>query len=246
MLTGDGVDAAISVADTAGLLSNTDSIAVLDIVSPLNDLSLVWRIMRKPTSKTKNISSFKLLDTLNLTHESVERMLRNSENGDCSLVVTGKATELLLSSSSIASTQLYSHLRDNLDHFTIFARASPKQKRSIVSNLKEQFWSEESAHVRYVNLVPPLFVCVYSMFVSLIITYVDCTIGDGVNDVAAMKVADVGAALLNGYENEGSNSNDLEDKRRLEQLSKRKIGSNRRRGFSPESCSRPYCTLGHW
>jgi cation-transporting ATPase 13A1 len=137
MLTGDGVDAAISVADTAGLLSNTDSIAVLDIVSSLNGSSLVWRMIRKTNSKTKKLSSFKSLDTFNLSSDSVERMLCNSEKGDCSLVVTGKAAELLLSTSRTTNSRLYSRLRDNLDHFTIFARASPKQKKSIVSNLKE-------------------------------------------------------------------------------------------------------------
>lgn len=48
------------------------------------------------------------------------------------------------------------------------------------------------------------------------------------NDVAAMKVADVGVALLNGYGHEGSHKEDSEDERRREKLADRKIGRNRK------------------
>ena len=44
-----------------------------------------------------------------------------------------------------------------------------------------------------------------------------------------MKVADVGVALLNGYGDEGSNTIDLEDERRMRQLLRRKIGRNRKK-----------------
>lgn len=59
------------------------------------------------------------------------------------------------------------------------------------------------------------------------------------NDVAAMKVADVGVALLNGYGNEGSHGKDSEDERRREKLTQRKIGSNRKLGskVSPQTDS---------
>ena len=69
------------------------------------------------------------------------------------------------------------------------------------------------------------------MSLTLVIT----SIGDGVNDVAAMKVADVSVALLNGYGNECANSQDLEDERRRQQLSQRKIGSNRKKRLSSSS-----------
>lgn len=52
-----------------------------------------------------------------------------------------------------------------------------------------------------------------------------------------MKVADVGAALLNGYGDEGSGNVDIEDERRLQQLLQRKIGSNRRKRSNADPLS---------
>ena len=51
------------------------------------------------------------------------------------------------------------------------------------------------------------------------------------NDVAAMKVADCGLALLNGYgvESMSKSNSDVENERRLQKIGQRRIGSNRRR-----------------
>jgi hypothetical protein len=54
-------------------------------------------------------------------------------------------------------------------------------------------------------------------------------LGDGVNDIAAMKTADISAALLTGYGKEvaGADSIDIENERRISKLSERQIGNNR-------------------
>jgi len=141
MLTGDGVDAAISVADTAGLLSGDGSIAVLDLDdSASTESSLVWKILGKRTSKKKRKEepSFELEGVLEVTKETAASMLENAEKDQCILVITGKAAELLLSTRSPSHGDSNSKLRENLFRFTIFARSSPKQKRSVVSNLKDR------------------------------------------------------------------------------------------------------------
>jgi hypothetical protein len=49
-----------------------------------------------------------------------------------------------------------------------------------------------------------------------------------VNDVAAMKVADCGVALLNGFGDQSTSDHDLEDERRRQSVREKRIGSNRR------------------
>jgi cation-transporting ATPase 13A1 len=136
MLTGDGVDAAISVAGTAGLLSG-DSIAVLDFDERANK-TLVWKKMRKKSRKggaPKSRLERERIMTVN--EKSVETMLAKARRGRCTLVVMGKAAEFLLSGVTHSDSEVYSRLEDNLFRFAIFARASPKQKRAVVSSLKD-------------------------------------------------------------------------------------------------------------
>jgi magnesium-transporting ATPase (P-type) len=134
MLTGDGVDAAISVASTSGLLSG-DSIAILDFDKGHNaDKTLVWKTMIKHKARS---SRFELEDTMHFDERSVETMLVNASKGRCTLVITGKAAEFLLSGDAYGDRETYSPLQQNLFRFAIFARASPKQKRAVVSSLKD-------------------------------------------------------------------------------------------------------------
>ena len=55
----------------------------------------------------------------------------------------------------------------------------------------------------------------------------DILIGDGVNDIAAMKTADISAALLTGYGKEVivADSIDVENERRKSKLNQRQIGN---------------------
>lgn len=134
MLTGDGVDAAISVASTSGLLFG-DSIAVLDFDEGLHaNKTLVWKTMIKHKARR---SRFELKDTMNVDERTVETMLVKASKGRCALVATGKAVEFLLSGDACADRETYYRLQQNLFRFTIVARASPKQKRAVVTSLKD-------------------------------------------------------------------------------------------------------------
>ncbi|KAG7352158.1 cation-translocating ATPase [Nitzschia inconspicua] len=92
-------------------------------------------------------------------------------------------------------------LIQNLGSVSVIARATPELKRKVIVSLKEGNGK----------------------------TVMMC--GDGVNDVAAIQVADVAAALLNGFgtERDINDSRDIDDERRKEKLKAADIGNNRRR-----------------
>jgi len=88
---------------------------------------------------------------------------------------------------------------ENLDKVAVIARSSPQTKQQVLSILKS-------------NCGNKVMMC-----------------GDGVNDISAMKTADISAALLNGYGVEKSSSSDgidAENERRKTKLKQRKIGTN--------------------
>lgn len=87
----------------------------------------------------------------------------------------------------------------NLDKISVIARSSPQTKQYVVSTLRNH--CEKKV-----------------MFV-----------GDGVNDISAMKAADVSGAILNGYGSEDTNAieRDIENERRMEKLKDRKVGKDK-------------------
>ncbi|CAJ1961879.1 unnamed protein product [Cylindrotheca closterium] len=90
-------------------------------------------------------------------------------------------------------------IAENLSCVSVIARATPGLKKSVILCLKKR--------------------CEKTVLMC----------GDGANDVAAMKAADVSVAMLNGFGSEGTNSDeDVDDKRRTQKLKSKNLGSNRK------------------
>jgi len=217
MVTGDSIEAAIAVAKKCNILvfptknknqkrEIDNKVAILDVEGNNNNQkkNLKWTYYYLDNNNNNQKSS----NTKSSRTMTTDRILSSG----IPLVATGSAVEYVVSSKQRDETNNNKHGKDELKlihrnwhKFQIFARASPHQKVLVASGFK--------------RIGKKILMC-----------------GDGVNDVAAMKVADCGVALLNGFGDHsattvlGDNNRviDIENERRLRQLNKRSIGSNRR------------------
>lgn len=110
---------------------------------------------------------------------------------------------IMMSGASVDVLLYSSELKDdtryvmlkNMDKVTIISRASPETKQSVLGALKTN--------------------CKCNVLMS----------GDGLNDISAMKTADISAALLNGFGRESISTFDDENQRRLTLLKSNKSKS---------------------
>eukprot|EP00980_Cylindrotheca_fusiformis_P028481 scaffold22604_cov130-Cylindrotheca_fusiformis.AAC.3 len=207
MLTGDSMDAALAVSWKVGLIKNRE-VAILETVDDPGQCDLRWRVVKfeignKSSSKTVH----KTIRSEPLTSSSVGRIIRFQEDGKCAVAATGQALERVLEADS---SDVYDSLVDKLSSISVIARATPAQKKSVITCLKRSCGQ----------------------------TVMMC--GDGVNDVAAMKASDVAVALLNGFgsEDNAGACSDIDDERRLTKLKAEKLGSNRKGPKQSESQNR--------
>lgn len=224
MLTGDAIDAAITVASKVRLIEKRQ-VAVLEVVEDgIGESSLQWRFVkfqkgkkgrlgkRSSSSETKSFSESSLKDVLKL-----ERL------GKCAIATTGVALERVFENPSDPQVKC---VLDNLSRISVIARATPKQKNDVISHLKHKngrtvlmCGTKRPANVWKFNRGDSdLFSC-YS------------NIGDGVNDVTAMKSAHVAVALLNGFgdENDLIGGEDFDDERRRKKIESMLLGNQRQK-----------------
>ena len=137
MLTGDSVDAALSVARKVGMYKHR-KIAVLERSEnpTTGEEAVIWRIL---TSKVTNDGSFKLLHhrtkTEKMTVSSVKKYIRYNEEGRCLLAANGRALELILFGHPDRAGTLIAR---NLDAVSIVARATPELKKQVIETLKHE------------------------------------------------------------------------------------------------------------
>jgi len=227
LLTGDSVDAALSVARKVEIAKHK-KIAVLQISENNVDGrdELEWKVLR---SKVRKDGSFRILRnrtrTEKATISSVKKFIKNQEEGKCSIAANGRALELIFSQHTNKLRRL---ITKNLAAVSVIARATPEVKKKVVEILKEDCGKCVmmcgkllDLPLRSLNNVDILT----AYFVS----------GDGVNDVAAIQSADVAASLLSGFGTETSESEiDVDDKRRMKRLLAMNIGGNRSKKLSQD------------
>lgn len=132
MLTGDSVDAALSVARKVELTSS-QKIAVLERSE--ND-HLIWKIL---TSKVKKDGSFRIQHDRTkieaVTVSSVKKYIKHFKKGKYSIAANGRALELIFSGEPNEVGQL---IRQNLSALSVIARATPELKKQVIDTLKKE------------------------------------------------------------------------------------------------------------
>ena len=132
MLTGDSMDAALSVASKVDLVT-TKKVAVLELQEPSSALEtrLVWR---KSRCKTGNDGTMQVRDDSEpVTLESLRKYLRRHEKGSWSIAANSRAIEHLLDQPLVDVHKL---LLRNLGSLSVIARATPESKKKVVDALR--------------------------------------------------------------------------------------------------------------
>lgn len=133
--------------------------------------------------------------------QTTDEVLAEQERAECAIMITGNAMENILELEKNEEQIVAKMMLNNLDKVAVISRSTPQIKQQVLSALKSRCGRK-------------VMMC-----------------GDGVNDISAMKTADISAALLNGFGTEEisteSGSVDIENERRKAKLKHRKIGFDR-------------------
>lgn len=133
MLTGDSVDAALSVGRKVELFKHR-KIAVLERSEGDGNEELVWKTLH---SKVKKDGSFRILHDRTkiekVTVSSVKKFIKYSEEGKYSLAANGRALELIFSQPN----KVGKLIAKNLSAVSVIARATPELKKQVIETLKQ-------------------------------------------------------------------------------------------------------------
>ncbi|KAL3909483.1 MAG: hypothetical protein SGARI_002575, partial [Bacillariaceae sp.] len=129
MLTGDSLDAALSVASKVDLVT-TKKVVVLELQG---ETTLVWRKIRHKVDKTGTLKGYDDSKNEPVSVTSVQKYLRRQEKGSCSIAAHGPALEHLLNQPQADVHKLF--LR-NLRSISVIARATPESKKQVIDALR--------------------------------------------------------------------------------------------------------------
>lgn len=135
MLTGDAIDAALSVASKVTLIEER-KVAVLETYQGSNDTtpSLRWRFVVLGDGKGSPSSA---VQTEVVDIDSVQEVIRRQKRERQAIAATGEALEIVLDEPDTKTT-VFKILADNLFRFSVVARATPSLKTSVIACLKNR------------------------------------------------------------------------------------------------------------
>ncbi len=135
MLTGDSVDAALSVARKVEIFKSR-KISVLERSENAGKEELVWKTLH---TKVMKDGSFRILNDRTkierVTVSSVKKFIKFFEEGKYSIAANGRALELIFSGQNNQVGQL---IAQNLSVISVIARATPELKKQVIETLKQE------------------------------------------------------------------------------------------------------------
>ena len=225
MLTGDSVDAALNVARKVNIFKD-QKIAMIDSLD--SDVhgkdSLVWIIMHLKVRKDGSFRIHRRSRKEVVTIASVKKFTKLYEKGQYTIAANGRALESILFGKS---DQLGKLVSCNLAAVSVIARATPELKKEVIDVLKHRCHKRVMMCGKTSYFVCFLDCTVYNTSLANLTFYI-YTLGDGVNDVAAIQSADTAASLLTGFGDENNEAGiDIDDRRRKKKVNSMNIGGNR-------------------
>ena len=137
MLTGDSVDAALSVGRRVEIFKNR-KIAVLERSKNLltGKEILVWRILHSKMRKDGTFSILRHRTKIEkATVSSVKKFIEYQKKGKYALAANSRALEFILFGQPNQTGQL---IAQNLAALSIIARATPELKKQVIETLKQE------------------------------------------------------------------------------------------------------------
>lgn len=131
MLTGDSIDAAIAVASKVGLFQ-CDKVAILETTVQERDGSPLLRF--RHVQPKHNSQSEESIDVEEFSMDSLARVLKRQSKGKLAIAASGAALELVFRAGSNEERKFV----NNLSRVSVIARATPKLKELVVTNLQSQ------------------------------------------------------------------------------------------------------------
>jgi magnesium-transporting ATPase (P-type) len=134
MLTGDAVDAAVTVARQVGLIKPR-RVAILEEKTD-GSKSFHWRLVkwrREKKDRAKHWSATS--ENIPFSSSSLKDLLKQEQLGKVAFATTGGVLEMFFEHDEIAGEA--QDFLDNLPRVSVIARATPKQKKLVISHLRQ-------------------------------------------------------------------------------------------------------------